>query len=87
MHCECIPTFNGNRNDLSNYTIYIRENIDRRVTKNLHPLRREPSIADHITPRTISSGMSLPIDLDSQPCRRTIEVEHIIARRMLLAKS
>src|SRR6185437_6640820 len=46
----------------------------------------QPDIASFVPFRSISKLMTCPIDFDRQPCRRTIEIEHVRSNRMLTAK-
>jgi hypothetical protein len=73
--------------DLADHAVQIGQYFLSGVAHDKHALRGKPCVAMRIPRRAIAPIMGFAIDLDRQTRRCAIEVEHIVARRMLSAEA
>ena len=74
------------RDDVTHDAIQIAKHIPSGYVQNRHSMLAQKCVAPSIPLRPITTPVNLAIDLDGQPRRRAVEVQHIGPRRMLPTK-
>ena len=84
---DTVPTLDRDRHDLADDGVEIGRQRRGRIAQHLHLPVGAPGVAHAISFGSIAPSVNFAVDLDRQPCRRAIKVEHIRSGRTLAAEA